>query len=81
MKRRPKTGVTPRSGKRLAEPARALHDFRQFGMHAGEDASVAAHGRHIFKAVGLAAPVAIVSWRNCIESIAAFACGESAHRA
>src|SRR6202008_4199614 len=58
--------------KEIGRAARALNDFWQFGMHAGEDASVAAHRRHVFKAVGLAAPVAIVAWRNRIETIAAF---------
>src|ERR1700749_4336783 len=57
--------------KEIGRAARALNDFRQFGMHTGEDASVAAHRRHVCKAVGLPAPVAIVAWRNRIESIAA----------
>src|SRR5260370_9278323 len=58
--------------KEICRAAFALNDFWQFGMHTGEDASVAAHRRHVFKAVGLAAPLAIVAWRNRIESIAAF---------
>src|SRR5580698_6488746 len=58
--------------KEIRRAARALRDFWQFGMHAGKDASVAAHRCHVFKAVGLAAPVAIVAWRNRIEPVAAF---------
>ena len=57
--------------KQIGRATRALHHFRQFGMHAGENASVAAHRRHIFKAVSLAAPVAIIARRDGVESIAA----------
>src|ERR1700741_822496 len=61
-----KGGSYAKERKEIGRAARALNDFRQLGMHAGENASVAAHRRHVFESVSLVAPVAIVAWRNGI---------------
>src|ERR1700741_2544662 len=66
-----KAGGDAEKWKEIGRAPRALRDFRQFGMHTGEDASASALRRHVFKAVGQAAPVAIVPRRNRIESVAA----------
>ena len=65
-----KGGGYAKQWKEIGRATPALRDFGEFGMHAGENASVAAHGGHVFKAVGLAPPVAIIAWSHRIESVA-----------
>ncbi len=59
--------------KEIGRSSRTLHYFRQFTVHARDDPPVAAHRRHVFKAVSLAAPISVVAGGDGVEAIAA--CG------